>query len=696
MFTVSSSLASTAENAGAENAGLKPADLEEAGTFSSLDPPLHPSVLKVVEELGFRQLSPVQEATIPLFMSHKDVAVEAPTGSGKTLAFVIPVLQILLRARREWQLRPHEVGALIVSPTRELALQTSRVLALFMAEEPFRGFFSPRPLLLIGGYRPLGEDMSDYHAQGGNVVVATPGRFEEFAEQMAGLSFKYFEVLVLDEADRLLDMGFEPAINSILARLPKQRRTGLFSATQTQAVKALARAGMRNPMRVTLAVEYRKEGAAQQAAGEVQAIPATLTNAYMVLQAHEKLAQLAALFVRHPGSKFIVYFMTCACADHFHELLRTQGHFLQPAFRKRFSLLKVHGSTSQQQRRAIYQKFLRTSSGALLTTDLAARGLDIPDVDFVVQFYMPQDPKAFVHRIGRTARMGREGQALAFLLPSEETYVHFLKQKRVPIDRTPLLTGPDLPDGIAALQAARQCALADRALMEQGQLAFLSFVRAYKSHHCHYIFRIEELDWGSLATSFALLKLPAMPELRGLTITGFEQLVDDLDTVCYADPAKEAARQIKLVTIRKHRQDKLVKWQKKEDRKEKFTGMKKKKKQKRQEEEQATQANQLDQDDLDELDRETKLMRKMKRGKISATEFERLIDDGLVNQTATTLSSTTSSSATSISMTKPIDLSSSSSSSSSAKRIRPTKPKGPKPKKQRAVPTRRISITHRT
>src|SRR3989338_6573380 len=155
--------------------------LEEAGSFASLDPPLHPSVLKVLSGVfGFRQMSPVQEATIPLFMTHKDVAVEAPTGSGKTLAFLIPILHILLRARQERQLRPTEVGALIISPTRELALQTANVFSKFLSVPPFSDIFAPQPLLLIGGFRTISEDMKQFHQFGAHIIVATPGRFEEF------------------------------------------------------------------------------------------------------------------------------------------------------------------------------------------------------------------------------------------------------------------------------------------------------------------------------------------------------------------------------------------------------------------------------------------------------------------------------------------------------------------------------------
>ena len=599
--------------------------LETAGSFQSLN--LHPTIVSVLQnKLQITNMSPVQEATIPLFMSYKDVAVEAPTGSGKTLAFLVPVLEILLRARKEHELRPFELGALILSPTRELALQTSRVLEKFLEEAPFCDYFGAKPLSLIGGLRPLSDDMAQFHATGANIVIATPGRFEEFVQNIAQASFKALEVLILDEADRLLDMGFEAAINTILRRLPKQRRTGLFSATQTQAVKNLARAGLRNPMRVALAVEYQSTSSSSKTVDSgVQSIPASLENRFTYVEPQEKLAQLAALFRRNPEEKFIVYFMTCACVEYFHQLLKLDV-LLPASFRQSFRLLKVHGKTSQLQRKAAYQRFVDLKCGVLLTTDLAARGLDIPDVDFVIQYDPPQDPKAFVHRIGRTARMGRNGIALAYLMPNEDTYVHFLKQKSVPIRETPKLEGPDVPNGVECLEGIRKRSLQDRALMESAQLAFLSFIRAYKNHHCNYIFQLNDLDWGKLAFSFGLIKIPSMPELRNVKVVDFQPLADNLDLIPYADPQKEAKRQVKLLEINKKRQQKHDRWVKREERKEKFTGMKKKKQ--KQLAKQSSQHIFLD-DEINEINNEIKLMKKLKSKKLSKQEFSKRVDDEL-------------------------------------------------------------------
>ena len=226
--------------------------------------------------MGFTRMTPVQAATIPLFCTNKDVAVQACTGSGKTLAFLIPTLEILLR--RDEPLTTHQIGAIIISPTRELASQIFHVLSTFHLRVP-----SLTSLLLVGGV-DVQEDTEKYRADGGHIIVATPGRLEDTLVRCKDFQTKHVEVLVLDEADRLLDMGFEKSINNILTRLPKQRRTGLFSATQTSQVKELMRAGLRNPAIIEVKVED-KHGRAQ-----TQSIPTTLNNYYVLLAPDEKMA----------------------------------------------------------------------------------------------------------------------------------------------------------------------------------------------------------------------------------------------------------------------------------------------------------------------------------------------------------------------------------------------------------------------
>nr|XP_055214303.1 ATP-dependent RNA helicase DDX55 isoform X4 [Gorilla gorilla gorilla] len=377
------------------------------GSWESLPVPLHPQVLGALRELGFPYMTPVQSATIPLFMRNKDVAAEAVTGSGKTLAFVIPILEILLR--REEKLKKSQVGAIIITPTRELAIQIDEVLSHFTKHFPE---FSQ--ILWIGGRNP-GEDVGRFKQQGGNIIVATPGRLEDmFRRKAEGLDLascvRSLDVLVLDEADRLLDMGFEASINTILEFLPKQRRTGLFSATQTQEVENLVRAGLRNPVRVSV----KEKGVA---ASSAQKTPSRLENYYMVCKADEKFNQLVHFLRNHKQEKHLVFFSTCACVEYYGKALEVLV--------KGVKIMCIHGKMKYK-RNKIFMEFRKLQSGILVCTDVMARGIDIPEVNWVLQYDPPSNASAFVHRCGRTARIGHRGSALVFLLPMEESYINFL------------------------------------------------------------------------------------------------------------------------------------------------------------------------------------------------------------------------------------------------------------------------------
>ncbi|KAL6765995.1 DEAD-domain-containing protein [Haematococcus lacustris] len=474
------------------------------------------ATLAVVKALGFDRMTPVQDAVIPLFCGHKDVAVDACTGSGKTLAFIIPIVEKLRRL--EDPLRKHQVGAVIVSPTRELARQIYSVASPFVASLP--GVVAQ---LLVGGADP-GEDVAEFKASGAQLLVGTPGRLDDIMKRCTAMDFKRLEVLVLDEADRLLDMGFRQQLDAIMARLPKQRRTGLFSATQTEAVQALARAGLRNPIRVNVAVSMAaatavKPRAKSSGAGPVQPstpsqaaeaggqkTPSGLHIQYCFVEVDQKLDQLVRFLQLHATShKIIVYCLTCACVDFYHLALKRLGPKLLPGLQVK----ALHGRMKQSVREATLASFSPLSAGVLLATDLAARGLDIPEVHWVLQVDPPQDPAAFVHRVGRTARAGRSGHALVLLAPHEAAYVDFIRLRKVPLSEVQPLEG-----AAPLLQLLRQEAETDREVMEAGSRAFVSYVRGYKEHHCKFIFRVQDLPLGRLASSFALLRLPHMPEVK--------------------------------------------------------------------------------------------------------------------------------------------------------------------------------------
>lgn len=361
----------------------------------------------------------MQKATIPLFLSHKDVVVEAVTGSGKTLAFLLPVLEILSRkiVQNSGRHDSTELGAIVLAPTRELATQIHKVL-LELCQDDYKHLTSK---LLIGG-SDIVHDIQDLQRTGCvNIIISTPGRLADILNRNL-LNTKSLEILILDEADRLLNLGFEQTITSILERIPKQRRTGLFSATMSDALSELIRTGLRNPVKITVKVE-------SSLTGEEQKLPETLTTYYLTCEYESRLPFILSLLLPESSmKKFIIYFGTCASVDYFASALPLILKGTESP-----ALFALHGKMESRKRTRIYQQFLASERAVLLCTDLAARGLDFQDIDLVIQYEAPQDPTTFVHRCGRTARSGRMGQALVLLGQSEESYVSFLLNRQIPL-----------------------------------------------------------------------------------------------------------------------------------------------------------------------------------------------------------------------------------------------------------------------
>ncbi|CAB1428579.1 unnamed protein product [Pleuronectes platessa] len=569
-------------------------------TWDSLPVQLSEGILQTLEELKFTHMTPVQSACIPLFMGHKDVAAEAVTGSGKTLAFVIPIIELLLK--REEKLKKMQVGALVITPTRELALQISEVMQQFIQKFP-----QFTQILLIGGSNPI-DDVEKIQDQGANIVIATPGRLEDmFRRKEDGLDFgssvRCLDVLVLDEADRLLEMGFAASLNTILGYLPKQRRTGLFSATQTQELEKLVRAGLRNPVRITV----KEKGVA--ASATAQKTPAKLSNYYILCKAEDKFNNLVAFLRQHKHEKNLVFFNTCAGVEYFGKVLETVI--------KKATICCIHGKMKSK-RNTIFADFRALKSGILVCTDVMARGIDIPDVNWVLQYDPPSSARAFVHRCGRTARIGNLGNALVFLLPMEETYVTFLSINQ----KCPLQLMPHVRDVVDVLPKARALNLADRAMFDKSMRAFVSFVQAYAKHECSLIFRVKDLDFATLARGFALLRLPKMPELRGKTFPDFESTMVDTETIRYKDKNRQKER-VKMLKDRIENPVprkvfvKTTSWSKqknKKDRKKKFTAKRKHK-----------EDCEIDDEDMKELLSDTRLLKRLKKGQISEEDFEKQI-----------------------------------------------------------------------
>ncbi|XP_040576735.1 ATP-dependent RNA helicase DDX55 [Lepeophtheirus salmonis] len=571
-------------------------------------------ILDVIHnDLKFKKMTPIQATAIPLFLGLKDVCAEAVTGSGKTLAFVIPILEILLNSSNE-ESKVHDIGALILSPTRELASQISQVLEVFLSKIP-----SLNSLLIIGGggSSSVGETLRKFEKEGAKIIIATPGRLEDIltgktesinqlkAEKMAR-GFKSTKILILDEADRLLSLGFETAINTIISFLPKQRRTSLFSATQTKDLDELIRAGLRNPVLVKVK-EHGKENELST--------PIKLTNYYMKCDPPAKKFATLLKFLKTEaaGKKTMVFFSTCACVEYFSTLLE---RFLKDDNTPVFALHGQKGGT----RFKIFDKFKKLDMGVLVCTDVLSRGVDFPDVEWVVQFDAPKTAEAFVHRIGRTARSGAVGNALLLLLPTEDSYIDFIKiNQKVDFDKMEVITG--LPK---TLPVIRNWLLHDRDLMEKGIKAFVSYVRAYSKHECKYILKVKDLPFGELASAYGLLKMPKMPELKKIKVTGFIPEKVDLNSIKYKEKLREDSRQKKLKIykesgkwpgMKEHLSDTQA-WSRNVERQDRKKLRHLVSEKKRREKEK------ISQEDEDDLEKDFRLLKKLKKGKVSQKEYD--------------------------------------------------------------------------
>ncbi len=354
-------------------------------TFEELG--LLPELLKAVAEAGYTEPTPIQAQAIPVVLEGKDVMGGAQTGTGKTAGFVLPLLQRLARhASNSPSPARHPVRALILTPTRELAMQVHESVQTYGKYVPLRD------LVVYGGVdiKPQTEALR----RGVEIVVATPGRLLDHVEQKS-VGFNFVEVLVLDEADRMLDMGFIPDIKRILALLPKERQSLLFSATFSEEIKKLADSMLRAPVLIEVARR--------------NALTDTVTHRIHPVAQDDKRALLAHLLKRSNASQVLVFVGTKFGASRLAHYLERQG----------INATAIHGDKSQQQRTEALEAFKSGTVRVLVATDVAARGLDIDDLPHVINYELPHVPEDYVHRIGRTGRAGTEGDATSLVCAEE-------------------------------------------------------------------------------------------------------------------------------------------------------------------------------------------------------------------------------------------------------------------------------------
>jgi ATP-dependent RNA helicase DeaD len=358
------------------------------------------SLLKAVTDLGYEEPTPVQRETIPLLLSGRDMLGQAATGTGKTAAFALPMLHQLLAAGAKSAAgrKARPTRGVVLVPTRELAMQVAE------ATHKYARGTGICVVPLYGGASMLQQIRA--LERGADIVIATPGRALDHIRR-GTLKLGAIQVLVLDEADEMLDMGFAEDIDTILDATPKTRQTALFSATMPPRLRTIAERHLREPARITIARE-------KTAAGK---LPRVRQVAYIVGRAHKATALQRVLDMESPTSA-LVFCRTRVEVDTLVETLNAHGYRAEA----------LHGGMQQRQREAVLGRFRAEKSDLLIATDVAARGLDIEQLSHVFNYDVPSAPDAYLHRIGRTGRAGREGTAITLAEPREHRLLRSIEQ----------------------------------------------------------------------------------------------------------------------------------------------------------------------------------------------------------------------------------------------------------------------------
>eukprot|EP00884_Botryococcus_braunii_P014671 jgi/Botrbrau1/23204/Bobra.0041s0048.1 len=428
---------------------------------------------EAIQEMGYKHMTEVQARTIPRLLEGKDLLVAAKTGSGKTLAFLIPCVELLRAVRFK---AVNGTGVIVISPVRELAMQIYEVARYLMKNH------SQSHGLVMGGRESAGGGGAA--DEGRQPAVATPGRLLDHLTKTQGFVYHNLKCLVMDEADRILDDGFEDELRQIIAKLPKNRQTMLFSATQTTKVEDLARISFKHKP-VYVGIHDRQVAATREG----------LEQGYCVVPCEKRFLLLFTFLKKNLNKKVMVFFSSCASVKYHAELL----NFID------LPVKDIHGKQKQQRRTTTFMEFCKAEKGILLCTDVAARGLDIPAVDWIVQYDPPDDPREYIHRVGRTAR-GRDGRgrALLMLLPEELGFLKYLKDARVPLNEY------EFPvQKIANVQSQLEKLVSNNYYLHtSARDAYRSYVLAYNSHRLKNIFNVHLLDLKAVAKSLGFTNPP--------------------------------------------------------------------------------------------------------------------------------------------------------------------------------------------
>uniref|UniRef100_A0A0N4ZGB3 ATP-dependent RNA helicase n=1 Tax=Parastrongyloides trichosuri TaxID=131310 RepID=A0A0N4ZGB3_PARTI len=445
--------------------------------FSSFKDKINDKLLKQISTMGFERMTHIQAQTIPSLLEGKDILGAAKTGSGKTLAFLVPAIELLHKL--DWK-SYNGTGVIVISPTRELSLQTYGVLTELLENNS-----SLSHGLIMGGSNRAAE--AQKLEKGVNILVATPGRLLDHLRNTKDFHYKNLKALIIDEADRILDIGFEVEMHSILKMLPRKRQTMLFSATHSPKVDELVKEALHaNPIKV---------GLEEQMYWEEHATVEGLEQGYVVAPSEKRFLLLFTFLKKNRNKKVMVFFSSCASVKFHTELLNYIDIPVQ----------SIHGKQKQQKRTSTFFSFCEAETGILLCTDVAARGLDIPAVDWIVQFDPPDDPREYIHRVGRTARGDAgTGHALLILRPEELGFLRYLKQAKVTLNEFEFSWNK-----VANIQLQLEKLINENYyLNKSAKEAYKGYIRAYDSHSLKQIFDISTLDLLKVSKSFGFSAPP--------------------------------------------------------------------------------------------------------------------------------------------------------------------------------------------
>ena len=436
--------------------------------FSEMN--LNKILLERLNLQGYEIATEVQAKSIPIALKGEDIIGSAKTGSGKSLAFLIPTVEYILKNPKN-----EGIQALVITPTRELALQLYDLAKMLMNDN------GTTCVLVIGGgnRKKEAEKLTSGEAK---IIICTPGRLIDHMVNTKKFEYNTIKILIIDEADKILKIGFEEELKEIIKLIPKNRQTLLFSATITPKVEDLITLSVKNYENIRIKSE--------------DPTVSTLEQGFLKIEADKKFLFLFTFFKKNKNSKIIVFFATCKEVEFYSSLLNYVD----------VPVLSITGEYKQQKRSTTFMEFCSLDEGILLCTDVAQRGLDIPDVDWVIQYDPPHDPEEYLHRVGRTARGANKlGKALLMILPNEINFIRMLQLYKIKLDEFQF---PEKKLANVQEQLEKLVNKKDKFLLNMATEAYRAYIHSYNAQTDKDSFNLEKLDLLKVCKSFGLISPP--------------------------------------------------------------------------------------------------------------------------------------------------------------------------------------------